>query len=169
MTAPAKVLRSAAIGFALGLSWGVAARVWMRLIATDPEFTWTGTGMILGSTAIGGLVLGFLHGARRAGWSRAWRLLGLCWLLVFAGPGIVFLPVFYLGGLLSFHRGWQKAAGAAGMASGVVLLWLTTRQDPPSSYTTLYGGFFVLSLALAAGGAELYRPTGSVRRELVRQ
>lgn len=164
-----RILRTAAIGFGLGLLWGVVARVWMRLIATEPEFSWAGTGMILGSTAIGGLALGFLHGARKAGWSPAWRLVGLWWLLVFAGPGIVFLPVFLLGGLLRRHRGWQQAVGAVGIASGVVLLWLTTRQDPPSSYATMYGGFLLLSLALAAGSAELYRPARSLRPELVRR
>lgn len=152
------VLRAAAGGFGLGLSWGVAARVWMRLISTDPEFSWAGTGMILGSTAVGGLAFGFLYGARRAGWSPAWRLTGLWWLIVFAGPGFVFAPAFLLGGLLHLHRRWQKAVGAAAVASGVLLLWLINQAEPPSNPATMYGGFLLLSLALTAGATELYRP-----------
>jgi hypothetical protein len=146
-----RILRASAVGFGLGLCWGVAARVWMRLISTEPEFSWSGTGMILGSTAIGGLALGFLYGARRAGWSPAWRLVSLWWLIVFAGPGIVFLPVFLLGGLLHGRRGWQKAVGAGAVAGGVVLLWLTNRQEPPDHRVTMYGGFLLLALGLAAG------------------
>ena len=30
-------------GLAGGLAWGVFARVWMRFISTDPQFTWNGT------------------------------------------------------------------------------------------------------------------------------
>ena len=69
------VPRAAAAGLALGGGWGVAARIWMRLITTDPEFTWSGTGFILGATGIGGLALGLMYGVRRAGRSRWWRLL----------------------------------------------------------------------------------------------
>jgi hypothetical protein len=153
-----KVLRAAAGGFAAGLLWGVAARVWMRLISTAPEFSWSGTAMILGSTAVGGLVFGFLYGARQAGWSPGWRAASLWWLLVFAGPGFVFLPAFLLGGLLQRPRGWQKALGAAAIASGVLLLWLSNRELPPPNQITMYGGFLLLSLALAAGATELWRP-----------
>jgi len=34
-------------GAALGLVWGIAARIWMRLISTKPEFTITETAAIL--------------------------------------------------------------------------------------------------------------------------
>ena len=30
-------------GLVGGLLWGALARVWMRFISTDPEFTWDGT------------------------------------------------------------------------------------------------------------------------------
>jgi len=158
--------RATGAGFALGLMWGTAARVWMRLISTDPEFSWSGTGMILGSTAVCGAALGFLYGARRAGRSRWWRLLGLCWLLVFAGPGMVFLPAFLLGGLLHLRQIWWKVIGAAAVACGVLLLWILNQQEPASvNPATMYGGFLLLSVALTAGGAELYLPRPARRRE----
>ena len=34
-------------GASLGLVWGIAARIWMRLISTNPEFTSSGTAAIL--------------------------------------------------------------------------------------------------------------------------
>ena len=46
-----RLARGAALGFALGAGWGVLARVWMRLITTDPEFSWAGTLMIVGLSA----------------------------------------------------------------------------------------------------------------------
>jgi hypothetical protein len=151
--------KTAAVGFALGLAWGAAARVWMRLIATDPEFSWSGTGMILGSCAIGGLILGFLAGARAAGWSRRWRALGLVCLVIFAGPGVVFLPAYLLGGLLFRQRVSLRLVGGGAVAGGLVLLWIVNQQDPaPVGGLTMYGGFLVLSLALTAGSAEFYRP-----------
>ncbi|GAA1563254.1 hypothetical protein GCM10009789_15390 [Kribbella sancticallisti] len=161
--------RAAAAGSAFGLAWGAAARVWMRLISTDPEFTWTGTGVILASTSVCGLVLGFLYGVRRAGWSRWWRLLSVVWLFVFAGPGFVFLPAFLLGGLLHLHRLHWKLLGAAAVVSGVVLLWRLNQQEPAGFDPVLmYGGFLLLSLALTAGAAEIYRPRGRGKSTPVR-
>jgi hypothetical protein len=39
----AVIARSAALGAALVFAWGVADRIWMRLISTDPQFSWSGT------------------------------------------------------------------------------------------------------------------------------
>ncbi|MET9268542.1 hypothetical protein [Kribbella sp. NPDC003557] len=156
------VLRSAAAGLGLGLAWGVAARVWMRLISTEPEFTWAGTLVILALTGGSGLLLGVLYGLRRAGRSRWWRILAAPCLLTFAGPGILFLPAFLLGGLLHLRHRWARIIGAVGIALGELALWALSRTDPVNPWY-LYGGFLVLSLALSAGGAELYRPRPFVR------
>ncbi|TDU89694.1 hypothetical protein EV138_3269 [Kribbella voronezhensis] len=151
--------KTAAVGFALGLAWGAAARVWMRLISTEPEFSWTGTGLILGFCAGGGLILGFLAGARAAGWSRWWRMLGLLCLVIFAGPGMVFLPAYLLGGLLFRRQVSLVLAGAGAVLGGVAFLWVANQQEPaPVDGLTMYGGFLVLSLALTIGSAEFYRP-----------
>ena len=124
-----RVLTTTAAGLGLGLSWGIAARVWMRLISTEPEFSWTGTVMILALTGLTGLVLGLLYGVRRTGRSRWWRVLAVLCLPMFASPGMIFFPAFLLGGLLYLPHLW-----------------------------VLHGGFLILSLTLAAGAAELYRP-----------
>lgn len=51
-----------------GLVWGIAVRSWMRLIAEDPEFTWTGTIFIVGAATIAGLGMGVGVAARRNRW-----------------------------------------------------------------------------------------------------
>jgi hypothetical protein len=149
--------RAALAGLGLGLAWGIAARVWMRLISTDPEFSWSGTGGILGATAVGGLVLGILYGVRRAGRSRWWRLLAVVWLAILAGPGLPFLPAFLLGGLLWIHRSWARVVGVGAVLAGEAVLWLVTREAIPVSPWRLYGGFLMLSVALTAGSAEIHR------------
>jgi hypothetical protein len=57
-------------GASLGLLWGIAARIWMRLIATNPEFTISGTAVILMIAMVFGAFVGCAFAARRRGWRR---------------------------------------------------------------------------------------------------
>jgi len=57
-------------GASLGLLWGIAARVWMRLISTNPEFSISGTTIILVIAMVFGGLVGFAFAARRRGWRR---------------------------------------------------------------------------------------------------
>jgi hypothetical protein len=57
-------------GAGLGLVWGIAARVWMRLISTRPEFSIPGTAAILVIATIFGACAGLAFAARRRGWRR---------------------------------------------------------------------------------------------------
>jgi hypothetical protein len=57
-------------GAGLGLVWGIAARIWMRLISTRPEFSIPGTAAILMIATIFGACAGFAFAARRRGWRR---------------------------------------------------------------------------------------------------
>jgi len=61
----------------LGLAWGTTIRLWMRFISTDPEFTWSGTGYILGATTVAGLLLGLGWTRRIKAKGNLWRLTGL--------------------------------------------------------------------------------------------
>ena len=108
-----RTIRYASAGFLLGVAWGVAARVWMRLISTAPEFSWAGTLSIIGAAAIIGTALGIVHAARRRGGSGWWRLLALLVPVIFASPGIVFLPAVVIGGWgLRRGRGKPRATQA---------------------------------------------------------
>jgi hypothetical protein len=59
-------------GAGLGFVWGAAARIWMRLISTNPEFTIPGTVAILLIATLFGMWTGLAFAARRRGW-RGWR------------------------------------------------------------------------------------------------
>ena len=90
------MLRAAGRGALTGLAWGLLARLFMRLLATTPEFTWDGTLAILGLSTLLGTGLGLVVGARQSGRSRWWRLAPVPGLVLFMSPGMVMVP----GGVL---------------------------------------------------------------------
>lgn len=140
------LLRAAATGLAAGALWGVAVRVFMRLVTTEqPGFTWVGTGFIIGLSAVFGATVGLAGQARREGRSRWWLLVAVPGLLLFAGQGIPFLPAFVLGGIaLRWALGAapgtspRRVAGLVVAAVAVtvvpVLVWRVDRLD---EYTML--------------------------------
>jgi hypothetical protein len=96
------------VGLLAGAILGIAARAWMRMISTDPEFTWNGSVFIV----LGFTVFGFAQGvavavrrATRRRWivttARAFGFIGTLPLFVAAG-GIMFPTV--IGGGLARHR-----------------------------------------------------------------
>lgn len=54
-----------------GLAWGIGARLWMRFISADPEFSWTGTLFIVIGFGIAGLGQSGAYLGRRAGLRRS--------------------------------------------------------------------------------------------------
>ena len=96
--------RALARGAAQGLAWGVLARVWMRLIAEDPEFTWGGSIYIVAAATIFGLTTGLASAARRNRWRAAPRRMvsavaGGSVILLGMGAGSIALPTIVFGGL----------------------------------------------------------------------
>ncbi len=80
-------------GAGLGLVWGIAARLWMRLITTTPEFSIPGTAGILIITTVFGVCVGLAFVARRRGW-RGWgHYVPRCLAVIF------FIPFGIAGGL----------------------------------------------------------------------
>ena len=80
----------------------------MRFVSTDPEFSWSGTGFILGAALLAGLGLGTAYAwSRRArrGW---WRALGFPLIFLGAGAGSIMLPGVIIGGLGMGRRTWPK-------------------------------------------------------------
>ncbi|MCZ6544704.1 MAG: hypothetical protein O6913_03240 [Chloroflexi bacterium] len=113
------------IGAAIGFLWGAIARVFMRLIAEDPEFSVEGTAGILLGLAFAGGFAGLAFAAQRRGWRR-WRqvllrALAFAVLLVIGGMGQVaaltlgvFLVPAPLLVLLGVTRvGWPRIVRAA--------------------------------------------------------
>lgn len=94
-------------GLLLGLAWGVAARLWMRFISTDPEFSWSGTGFIVGAATIAGTASGIVRAARRS-WVKG---LGVAAFLPLGmGAGMLTLPTIMFGTLATRRRTLPSAA-----------------------------------------------------------
>ncbi|MET0915030.1 MAG: hypothetical protein ABWY81_02390 [Jiangellaceae bacterium] len=153
------LLLGAGRGAVLGLAWGLSARIWMRAITDVPEFSWTGTLMILGLAAWLGLGSGLLAAARRGGRKPWWALLGAPGLLLFAGPGMVMLPAALFGGLAFSARArpW-RLIGWLAIATPVALIVALSGDEPVTDDVLLFGvgGGVLLSVGLALLGAPLW-------------
>jgi hypothetical protein len=159
---------SAAAGLSLGLVWGIAARVWMRLITTDPpEFSWAGTLLIVGFAALAGLGTGLVRGASVTGRRRWWRVCALVALLLAIAPqGIfAFLPAFVLGGLALSGRwpvGVRVLLGLVTAAAPIAfaLLMMTAADRVDSFRPVVLLGLYLLMIGPALAGALLFRRWG---------
>jgi hypothetical protein len=144
------LLRGAATGLGLGAAWGVLARVWMRLISNDPEFSWAGTLAILGMAAVLGAGVGVVHVARRSGRSAWWTLAVLPGLVLFMSPGMVLAPAFLLGGPAYGGRGrWLRAVGWLAILGPTVAMTFAVSNDPTSVAPTM-GDYVVFEVGLLA-------------------
>ncbi len=102
-----------ATGIVGGLCLGIAARLWMRLIADDPDFTWNGTLFIVFGFAIFGFAQSIAAVARRRAWRRwtltVMRTIGTVGMLpLFVGAGGVMLPTVLGGGLAFARERWTR-------------------------------------------------------------
>jgi hypothetical protein len=157
--------RAAALGAATGAGWGVLARIWMRLISSDPEFTWTGTLAIIGLAAVLGCGVGLVAAGSRAGRSRWWTLAVVPGLVLFLSPGMLLAPSFLIGGLAYAGRGRiLRAVGWTGIVVPVVgtTLLLSLDPDPGSEtttgqYVTFAIGFGLMAITLAWAGSHIWR------------
>ncbi len=155
------MLRSAGSGVLLGVGWGVLARLWMRMISTQPEFSWIGTLLIVGFAALAGLGLGLVRGARTTGRRRWWRLAVVLAVPISSlGQGVVFAPAFWLSGIAFAGRGPRLLRWVLPVlgAAPAVLLWVTSpaRDRELIPAPTFLVGFWLLAAGIAFGGSQLY-------------
>ena len=98
-----------------GLALGIAARVWMRVISDDPEFSWSGTIFILAAFTLCGVTQSVAIATRRRA-RRRWtltiaRVVGVIGLFpLFTGAGSVMLPTVIAGGLAYARTDWSRIA-----------------------------------------------------------
>ena len=126
--APNKIARPIlmlAAGLLGGLTVGVIARAWMRLISDDPQFTWSGTIFIVGGFAVFGFTQSVVAIARRRA-RRRWtltivRVIGTIGLMpLFIGAGALMLPTVVAGGLAKARVEWNNIARWIALAVATV-------------------------------------------------
>lgn len=158
--------RVAALGAVTGAAWGVFARIWMRLISSNPEFSWTGTLLITGFAALLGGGVGLAAGARLAGRSRWWTLAVIPGLVLFLSPGMLLAPSFLVGSLAYAQRGRNlRAVGWAVIALSILGSALLAVLEPepgaettPRLVITFLIGFAAMTITLAWAGSHIWRP-----------
>ena len=100
-------------GLGAGFSLGLAARLWMRLISKDPEFTWSGSIFIVLGFTVFGLGQAVVLVVRRRN-SRRWRLTlvrtigAISMLPLFVAAGAVMFPTVLGGGLALSRVDWRR-------------------------------------------------------------
>ena len=119
------------VGLASGAGYGVALRAWMRLVSTEPEFSWSGTGFIVMAFAGLGTMAGLAAAGRRLRWKG--RLIGIravgiiLSLGCFLGAGLVMLPTIVPAALGRARSDWARMVRVAlvvlgATAAGIVVL-----------------------------------------------
>ena len=150
-----RLARGAALGLALGAAWGLLARAWMRLITTDPEFSWSGTLMIIGLSAVLGLGVGVVDAARRTGRTGFWTLAVVPGLLLFMSPGMLLAPSFLLGDLAWGARG--RAARVVGLLAVAGSVGVGIWAGLGDITVTYVVGYVALALALARASSLVWQ------------
>ena len=118
------VVRLTFVGLVVGVGYAACLRAWMRLVSTDPEFSWSGTGYILGAFAVLGAMAGLVTAGRRLGWRRrlnSARAAGtLLSLGCFMAAGALMLPTIVPAALGWARSDWPRPARAGLLLFGVV-------------------------------------------------
>jgi hypothetical protein len=112
-------------GLVAGLAWGIDARLWMRFISTNTEFSWSGTLFIVIGFGIAGLAQAGAYLGRRAGLRRpamtVLRIVAVIGLLPLGGAaGASMFPTIILATLALTHRDWPR--WLRGLVGAVALL-----------------------------------------------
>jgi hypothetical protein len=153
-----RVARFLGVGLVAGFVGGVVARAWMRVVAKNPEFTWSGTlaitigFMVFGVTQSGALAARQI--ATKPSTISVARVVGAIGMLpLFFAAGAQMLPTVIGGGLALARTEWPRRARIVAMMIASVPVVFVTR------------GFvhdFGWSLRSAAGVAGLLAIYGSI-------
>jgi hypothetical protein len=146
------VLRPTLVGLAVGATYGVALRAWMRLISTEPGFTWTGSGYIVGIFAVVGLLAGLCSAGRRRHWGPSLVALRTGAIILslgcFVAAGSAMFPTIVPAALGRARSDWPRWLRAALLAVGVATaVWISLAV----TLTDLGSGRLALGLLLYLG------------------
>jgi hypothetical protein len=147
----ARAILMLAAGLFGGLTLGIIARAWMRLISDDPEFTWNGTIFIIGGFTVFGFTQSVVAVARRRA-RRRWaltivRVVGTIGLMpLFIGAGAIMLPTVVAGGLARARVEWNHVVRWICLSLAVVPVLIVGSQLVDSFGWSLHAlvGFLIL-------------------------
>jgi hypothetical protein len=134
-------------GTGLGLIWGVAARIWMRLISAQPEFSIPGTVAILVITTLFGTFVGLAFAARQHGWQRWGHYVPRSFVVTF------FLPFGIAGGLPLMLT--VLLVTLAATQTAMVGLWVLTLFVLLLAVATDVGVPVIVAISIPAGAVAL--------------
>lgn len=158
-------------GIAVGLAIGVAYRGWMRLIATQPSFSWSGTIFILMIGLIAGVGASLARTARlrlRRRWARGTaRVLGTIAVLALGmGQGMVALPAWLLSGLAWARPDWSRWMRAALLlVAGAATVGMFVLVAPDLATLPLWRWLLAVPSFVALAGAIAFILTWPIRQE----
>ena len=159
-------IRLTLTGLAAGVGLGVALRAWMRLVSTEPEFSWSGTGYIVGVFAVLGTMAGLVSAGRRRRWNRlvfGLRAVGITLSLgCFVAAGALMAPTVVPAALGWARSDWQRRVRATLIVLGIVaavVVVLTLPQLDPARRLLALVVYLALCLVEVALIARLYAPS----------
>lgn len=137
-----------------GCALGVIARVWMRVISDDPEFTWDGTIFIIAGFTMFGLGQSIAAVARRRD-PRRWKLTivrlvaAFTMLPLFFAAGSIMFPTVVGGALARFRTSWPALARVVCVMIATIPVVVVGRQIVDAFGWSLHSLFgFVMMLAV---------------------
>ena len=114
---PSRPFLTLAAGLFGGFTLGVLARAWMRLIADEPEFSWSGTIFIILAFTIFGFtqsIVAVVRGRARRRWTLTIARVGgvIGFMPLFSGAGAIMLPTVVGGGFAVWRTDWRRVLRA---------------------------------------------------------
>lgn len=152
-------------GLLSGLTLGVVARLWMRWISTDPEFSWSGTIFIIGaftiSITVQSIVLllrGRFQGKRA---TTLVRIGGVIFTLpIFGGAGAIMFPTVALTGIALWSTQLDKRLrGVLIVFSLIVPIKVSSDLISDFGWTIATSGRILLFATIYGAVVVLIRPT----------
>ena len=134
-------------GALCGFAWGVVARLWMRYISTEPEFSWGGTIYIVLAPTMLGLAAG-LYAARPRWWTRVLAIATLIPLGM--GAGAMMLPTVAFGAIAWSRKRlatWARAIYALLACPLAVLIVIEISGDFGAAQTVVGALWYLVLVA----------------------
>ncbi len=135
-------------GALAGFVWGAAARLWMRFISTDPQFSWGGTAYIVLVPTLIGSMMGVVTATHRP-WARVVGTITVEPLGVAAGA--IMLPTIMFGSLSYSRRTLPQWARAVfGVLALVPVLFVA--KEAFQQHSLLKAGVAIAAYACLCAG-----------------